>query len=540
MRMLRKSIVLCILCTFAAMLMTSCGQNDADKLVELNYCISAAPSTIDPQLVSDTGSAGVVVFFVSTLYEYNSERELVPGLAESCEVSEDGLTVTYHLREGLKWSNGQPLTADDFVFGFQRLADPQTKSNSVYLMTDCCYIRNSMKISTGDLPVSELGVSAPDSLTFIVELEQPCPYINSILSLAAFAPCSRDFFNSCGSSYGDSFETMLSCGPYILDRYDPLPTQIHLKRNPYYYRDHSHAPDGINLQVVGDMQQAIMCYESGMLDILQIGGEIADLASGDPHLQRYSTAQVYKIEIDHRNKYLSNKNIRIAISKSIDRASIAKNVIRNGYVAMTRVIPQDFYTETDGKDFAEDVSLYDDTVGYDKAKASEYWAHGLRELGVSSVDLEFYCSSSQTKIAEAITQQLEDNLSGLSITLYPLPDKEWLRRMTVGDDYDLILSSWVADYTDPTALFYSCYGTGSNAQYCGSEFAELVNKCLNAKGAERDEMLHKAEEILMDDIALIPLFGGQATYIFADGVSGFQVSPTGAQTVITGIRKELK
>lgn len=246
------------------------------------------------------------------------------------------------------------------------------------------------------------------------------------------------------------------------------------------------------------------------------------------------------VTIQERILDLSNKNIRIAISKSIDRDSIAKNVIRNGYVSMTRVIPRDFYTETSGKDFAEDVSLYDEYIAYDTAKASEYWAQGLKELGVSNISIEFYCSSTQTKIAEAIKQQLEDNLPGLTAELYPLTDKDWMRRMTLGEDYDLILSSWIADYTDPTALYYSCLGSSDNEQYSGSEFKELYNKSQYAKGAERDEMLHKAEEILMKDVALIPLFGGEAAYLFSDGVSGFQVTPTGAQTVITGVRKEMK
>ena len=131
--------------------------------------------------------------------------------SQSSEITDGGLTVTYHLRDDLKWSNGDPLTAEHFVYAFQRIADPATKSGSIYLITDCCMVANAEKISTGELPVSELGVSAPDKKAFVIELEQPCPYLNSLVSLCCFSPCSREFVNSCSGSYASSADTLLSC-----------------------------------------------------------------------------------------------------------------------------------------------------------------------------------------------------------------------------------------------------------------------------------------------------------------------------------------
>lgn len=458
--------------------------------------------------------------------------------SQSSEITDGGLTVTYHLRDDLKWSNGDPLTAEHFVYAFQRIADPATKSGSIYLITDCCMVENAEEISTGELPVSELGVSAPDKQTFVIDLEQPCPYINSLVTLCCFSPCSREFVNSCSGSYASSADTLLSCGPYVMDRYEPLASQIHLSPNKYYYKD-AGITTGVNLQVVGDAQQALMCYETGMLDVIRITGELADLAKDDPHLRAFSTAQIYRLDINHQsNNALKNLNIRKAMAKSIDRESIAKNVIRSGFSALERVVPKDFYTRTDGKDFAEDQKKYIEQMGFDTVKAASLWSKGLKELGVSSLELEFVYAATQSKVAEPIAKQLEDNLRGLKLKLIPLPDKEWLHRIDTGDQYDIILASWVPDYVDPTALYTSCISSGNNNHYHDEQFNDTYLKSQSMSGTQRDEILVQLESKILEDVALIPLFSGEQRYLVADGISGLQVTPTGVEVVVSELRKE--
>lgn len=458
--------------------------------------------------------------------------------SQSSEITDGGLTVTYHLRDDLKWSNGDPLTAEHFVYAFQRIADPATKSGSIYLITDCCMVENAEEISTGELPVSELGVSAPDKQTFVIDLEQPCPYINSLVTLCCFSPCSREFVNSCSGSYASSADTLLSCGPYVMDRYEPLASQIHLSPNKYYYKD-AGITTGVNLQVVGDAQQALMCYETGMLDVIRITGELADLAKDDPHLRAFSTAQIYRLDINHQsNNALKNLNIRKAMAKSIDRESIAKNVVRSGFSALERVVPKDFYTRADGKDFAQDQKLYSDQMGFDTVKAASLWSKGLKELGVSSLELEFVYATTQSKVAEPIAKQLEDNLRGLKLKLTPLPDKEWLRRIDAGEQYDIILASWVPDYVDPTALYTSCISSGNNNHYHDEQFNDTYLKSQSMSGTQRDEILVQLESKILEDVALIPLFSGEQRYLVADGISGLQVTPTGVEVVVSELRKE--
>ena len=508
---------------------------------ELNIAMAGSPETIDPQLVSDSLSAEVTAFFSSTLYIYDQYRELVPGLAESCDVSTDGCTYTFHLRDGLRWSNGSPLTSDDFVFALQRLADPATGSETIYIITDCCSIKNAAEINSGKLPISELGVSAPDNRTFVIELNEPCPYLKALTTHTSMTPTSRAFFNSCGNSYATSAETILSCGPYDLDRYEPLASQIHLVKNPDYYDADSVKADALNLQVVSNVQQGMMCYQAGSIDIVNIKGELAELAVDDPHLQNFSTAAMYFLDINHRsNENLQNKNIRMALAKAIDRESIVKNVLRTGFDSLTRINPPGYYQDTNGNDFAGDEDNYDEYLGYDPERAGEYWNKGIGELGVSSISLELMYLSSQQNMIEAVADQMKKNLPGLDLKLKPVSSKVWGSARGNGG-YDLLFYGWIADYADPTS-FYMLFVSGAGAEgYDNPDFDRLfLDSGSEGDTSKRNEMLHEMEDILCKDVAAIPLFSGAESFLVADGVSGMQLYPTGAVVVPVGFEKEVK
>ena len=536
----KKLILLCLL--LITVCFTGCGTGgNAEYSAELNKAINGSPETIDPQICTDTLSAEVISYFTGTLYTYNKDRELCPSLAESRDISDDGCTYTYHLREGLKWSDGTPLTADDFVYGFQRLADPTTGSGSVYYITDCSEVKNAADINAGNLPVSELGVSAPDNRTFVVELESPCPYFDSLTTQCALAPCNRAFRNSCGDSFATSPDTVLCCGPYILDRYEPLAAQIHFVKNPNYYNADSVAVEGLNIQVVANTQQAMMCYQAGSMDIVNVSGELAELAVDDPHLQVFDMAGTFFMDIDLRNnEYLGNENIRRALSKAIDRESIVKNVLRTGYSPLTRINPPNYYSDTDGGDFAGDNDKYDEYLGYDPDKAKEYWNKGLEELGVQSITLELLYYSGMQNIAEVLSDQMTRNLSGLTVNLKPVSSKEYNNAKAKGE-YELFLNGWVADYADPTAFYMLYVSSAGPVSYDNPDFDKLYRDSgMETDTAKRNEMLHKLEDMLCENVASIPLFSSNSACLVAEGVTGMQMYPTGAVVIVTGLSKEVR
>ena len=516
----------------------------ADRNAEISMALSNAPVTIDPQLVTDTGAGFVASFYTACLYGYNTNRELEPILAESCEISDDGLTHTFHLREGLKWSDGRPLTASDFVYGFQRLADPDLGSNAVYLITDSCVLKNAIDVTTGKKPVSELGVSAPDDRTFVVELEIPCPYFCALLTMCNFAPCNEDFYHSVGADYATSEETILSCGPYVLDRYEPLAMQIHLKKNPSYVNADRVTVPGINLQVVANAQQGLMGYESGYLDMVSVSGELADLAEGDPELTDFPTASLFYLDLSSRgNEALGNRNIRMALQKSIDREDLVKNLLKTGFTEMSRINPPGYYLQFDNTDFSKDEDRYKEQSGYDPAKAKELWSQGLSELSMTSVSLTLIAASGNNNVLEAVKAQLENNLPGLTVNLKLVTQKESLTAKQKGD-YDMMLAGWVADYADPTAFLALFISSASAKGYSNPEYDALYQEIQNFTSvhnlSERDDMMHKAEDILMDDAAAIPLFSKGNAYLIRKELTGFQITPTGVGCIVTDLRKEVE
>lgn len=356
-------LLLALLGTFAG-----CAASSAAE--ELNIILDASPSTLDPQLAGDTDTCFVARFFTSSLYEYNQEQELVPCLAEDYDLSEDGLVYTFHLRKGLVFSDGRPLTAEDFVCAFQRLADPDVGSTVVFFITDSCTIRNAREVNSGTKPVTELGVSAPDDTTLVVELEAPCPYFCDLMTRSNFTPCDVDFYHAVGDSYGSSADTILSCGPYIVDRYEPLAAQIHLKKNPNYIHADEVRTPGVTIQIVGNEQQALMCYQAGSVDIMGLSGTLAELAEGDPELHVFPEAIIVYLKMNEKTvPALANRNIRLALSKCLDREAVCTNVLCSGYSPLTRINPPGFYMDTDGTDFSKDVGRYDEWAACDPEEA---------------------------------------------------------------------------------------------------------------------------------------------------------------------------
>ena len=523
--------------------MSACTKFSKDDLQkEITIAINMSPVTMDPQMVSDVATGEIVRYLTSTLYKLDENNTPVPGIAESYEMSEDCLTVTFHLRDDVLWSNGEPVTADDFVCGLERLADPALGSNAAYMITDCCIIKNSLEVTTGKLPVGELGVSAPDKNTFIIQLEEPCPYILSLVSTLNFSPCNRAFCHRMGEKYASSPETVLSCGPFALESYEPLAKQIHLVKNPYYYDAGLSDLKGVCFQVVQNSQQAVMCYESGDMDIITIGGEMMNLAKDDPEFRMVHSAAIFYLDIGYDNPVCQNRNIRKALCKSVDRESIVNNVVRSA-APLERLIPQGFYSETDGTDFAADPHCYADDIAYDPKAAKECWEQGLKELGVSEVNLQLVYASSAEQLVEAVTDQMENNLPGLTVNLKPVTAKESMMAYSEGG-YDLIASGWAADYYDPTG-FLLRYLTGSGGEsYSNEEFDQLYDSAqtpeMTANPDERNKVLHKAEDLLMEDAAFIPIYTNTKCFLVSKDVGNFYPVSGGDYEIPDVLSKEVK
>lgn len=541
---MKKTLAVCLTFIMVIGLFSGCGRTvEADSDRELNITINTTPATMVGQMCSDDVSSTCSKLYLGGLYEYDENNNAVPSLAESSEISEDGLTITYHLRDGLVWSDGRKLTASDFVFAFKYLANPLTGSNALYLITDCCAIKNVNKILSKELPLDQLGVSAPDDRTFVVELEKPCPYINSLFCKPNFSPINEEFYNSCHGEYGSSADTLLSCGPFTVDRYEPMAMQIHYTKNEnYVFSSKIHVP-GVTLQVIANTQQSVMSYKNGDFDAVVVSGDVLEKESDNPDLVEFTAASMKYLYVNCRaNDTMNNKNIRIAISKSIDRESIVNDYYHAGYSVLQRISARGYYQDTNGEDFFGDDHRYDETIAYDPEKAREYWEKGLAEIGNRNPEITIAFTQAGQGLAEIIQQDCEKNLPGLKFKMITLQNKDWLVAPH-NDKYDLIITGWVGDYADPTTFMNLCV-TDSLGEYSYSnpEYDKLIGRSDDADIAfdpvKRNELLHKAEDIAMGDAAIIPLAQSLPSSLVRGSVKGYKLDPMGCSINLLGVRKE--
>lgn len=511
------------------------------KSDELRIGVLGAPVTMDGQLAVDLLSTDYLSLCQGQLFVMKDGPDAEPELAESYEVSEDGCTYTFHLRDGIRYHDGTPITAEDFVYSWRRIADPDTGSQCVYNLTDCMSLKNAEEVISGQLPTEQLGVSAPDSKTFVVELNQPCPYLLPLISSAIFSPANEDFVERMGDLYCSSPETMLCSGAFVPDRYVPLDSELHYKKNPNYIFADDVSLSGITVRQVENPQQAMMNYQSGGYDIIQVSGETVDLAKGDPALLTVGSGNEYFYVLNgNRVTALKNPNLRHALCLSVDRESIVRNVLKQGFTPVYGLVPPEFANEQDGSDYCNAKEDYSEITGFDPVKAREYWETGLKEEGISSLNVEMVVR--EMKNSEPVVDSMEKVLPGLHIEVRQVTNQQF-SEVVAATDYDILFGGWIADYPDPKSMLECMvYKSVMNGEaWLNEEFEHIIHtNCLETDPVKRMELLHKAEDLLMEDYTLIPYYFRSQNWLISDSIKGYSFSFRGSFPYCNNIRKESK
>ena len=532
----------CLILLLCCLLLTGCGvRSDSQREQELNVALSIYPLSMDAQLAIDGGSAEYLQPMCGKLFRLDPEKGYVPELAKSFDLSEDGCTWTFHLREGLRYSNGDPIDAQDFVDAFRRMADPLTASSAIYILQDLCRLKNVDAVNAGTMEPEMLGAYEVDDRTLVLELDQPCPYLPYVLTMEQCSPYNRAFAAACGRDYATSPETLLSSGPFVVDRYEPLAVQVHYTKNPYYIDADLVKLSGITLRQVTNVQQAVMSYQAGDEDVIATGGEYAVLSQDDPCLLQSAGGLIYLIGGNYDScKAWQNRNIRMALSFALDRDSIVKDFLRAGHAPATRVVPTGLCLGTDGKDFAEDPAQYSADCAYDTERAKACWTKGLEELGVKTLELEILTTSSAQKLIEILKDQWERTLPGFTLKARLVSAAQYIDLRNQGD-FDLFMLAWGADYPDPNA-FLSIFESSSpvnNTHYSSPDFDRLLKEAaLELDPAARFDLLHQAEDLFMDDLGAIPLYTRGGAFLISEHVKGVSPHFSGGQLMIAFAEKE--
>lgn len=494
-----------------------------------HYAIKEEPSTLDPNKLNGVTDQMMVRPTQETLVR-DTAGEISPGIAEKWEISDDGLTYTFHLREAY-WSDGEKVTANDFVYSFQRLMNPETASVYAYIGED---IKNGYAVETGEMKPSELGVKAIDDSTLEVVLEHPIPYfLSKIGGNLQFAPIRQDIAEKYGVDFAATAKDNVYCGPFLLTSTDNM-TYVYEKNNDYWDAD-SVKLSGCEVSVVEDASTQLALYESGELDYVELPA--AQVANYDDKDYEYNNGAVYYFYIKQGvdGSVLSNKNFRMALNYGLDRnafATLATNSVEKP--ANTYVLPNISGVSADT--YGEEYALNSFPLEGDKDKALEYLNKAMKEEGIANasditVKLTTYDDDSAKKWGE-VAQELWQQTLGIKVEIVQVTYSELYGTVLPEGDFEICYGGWVPDYDDPYTyleLFKSDVGY-YDLGFVNEEYDKLLEDSKNETDTQkRMDMLNKAEQILLDEAAFVPTLFSNNHYLMADYVKGVEfyfLSPT--------------
>lgn len=489
---------------------------------ELAVQIGPDPETIDPALNSAVDGGNMLLHAFECLLTVGQDGTLQPGQAETWETSEDGLTWTFHLRDGLKWSDGTPLTANDFVYSWQRVCDPAVAAP--YAETVLGMVKGYDEAIAGD--VTALAVSAPDDLTLVVELSAPCSYFGSLAAFATLSPVQQATVEANGDAWAVAPETYVSNGPFYMTEWVPG-SHITFSKNPNYWNADAIKLDRLKFLLIEDSNAAYSAYQTGeALMIKDVPTEEIPSPEGNGEFYVDPIIGTYYLSLNLTEEVFQDARVRQALSLAIDREYVAGTLMQGTYTAASNFMGPG-WVDTDGSEFMANANggqPYIDVTDYEGnlAKAKELLAEAGYPDGEGFPTISY--TTNDAGYHKVVAEYLQQAWAELGITL-DVNIVEWasFTPMRRAQEYDAARNGWVGDYSDPSnmlELFYSSNGN-NDGKFSNAEFdaaIDLSRTTLDA--AERSQALHTAEDILMEEAGCIPVAYYNDFWLQSDKITG--------------------
>ena len=530
---MKKRFILVTLALAGAIALSGCGgSKQAGKNGKI-LTIEEGPDveTIDPALNQSADGANYITLLSDNLLRMDKEGKVVPSLAQKYEVSDDGLTWTFHLRDGLKWSDGSDFTANDFVYSWQRMVDPEVAAP--YAETVLGMVEgydeaigkpdeNGNQTTTPD--VTKLKVEAPDDKTFVVHMSHPTPYFDKLATFAALSPVKKDVVEAKPDGWTLDPKTYISTGPFKLAEWKSG-SYLMLEKNENYWNKDAVKLDGIKCLLMEDQNAAFSAYESGdALMIKDIPTQEITTLQKRPDYRLDPQIGTYFIDLNNTLDEFKDAKVRQALSLALDRKYISETITAGTYTPAKGFVPQGVF-DWDGSswyDHLTDPSVYinvDDYQG-NLAKAKELLKEAGHENGAGLPTI-VYSTNDQSyhkKIAEYL-QQVWGEL-GVKVEVNIVEWKSFTPQRRSGN-YQAARDGWVMDYNDPSNIFQlTSTGNGNNSsKYSNPEYDALLEKAANeADPQTRFGYFHQAEEMLMRDMGVTPLLYYNEMYLQSDKI----------------------
>ncbi len=524
--MKRKKSHLMVMALVTTLLLTACNNkaNKSDieaKKQVLNVTVSEEIPSLDTAKTMDGTSAHVMQNIFEGLYVLDDQDQPIPAVAKSFKRSEDGKKYTFDLRKDAKWSNGDSVTANDFMFAWKRAINSETASQYAYMLF---YVKNAKEINKGTMPLDELGVKVINDYKLEVELEQPIPYFLQLLALPIYLPQHESFLKEQGKNYALEPSNLIYNGPFVLEKWKHE-QEFQLKKNDTYWDQKKVKLEEINFQIVKDTMTVVNLYQAGDLDRVPINSQFVDKYKGNKELHMSSDPGIAMLRFNEKNNALANKKVRQSISLALNKKDFVTHFINNGAKPASGLVPVGHVNEETGKDFRKENG---DLSPYDLQNAKKIWEEAKKELGVEQIKLEFltFEQDNAKRMAEYIKGDLEKNLHGLTIQIKQQPFKQKLQLEQTGD-YDISMVNWGPDYKDPISYLelFTTSNPNNKMNYSNPHYDELIKKAKNdliLDQKKRWEALREAEQVILEDAAVAPLYHIGSAYVQKDYVKGIE------------------
>ncbi|MDB4894270.1 MAG: dppE [Firmicutes bacterium] len=527
------------LATVSALMLTACtgGKNTGGGTTppvtptktadtqELTLNLGSEPPKLDSVTTTDTVSFDVLNQVNEGLTRTVEGYKIEQGVAESWDISQDGLTYTFKLRKDAKWSDGKPVTSQDFKYAWLRAADPNTAAEYGFFTH---YIKGAAEFNTLDLKAadfatkyadlkSKVAITTPDANTLTVTLVGPTPYFLGLMGFPTFLPQREDIVTKFNTKVGDKleekyaaeFDKMVYNGPFVISEWKHEDSLV-ITKNPQYWDAAKVKLEKVNFKMVKDVNTSVQMYETGALDRVALSGAFVDKYKSDPGFSTQPDLSTFWIVLNQtKNDAFKSINLRKAISLALDRKAFVDTVLKNGSLPATGAVPPTLNSGVEGKDFRSAAGvLLNPTPNKDEAKKA--WDAAKVETGKSTITIKMLIDDGDLskRIGEAIQAMLQDALPGLKVELDQVTFAIRLDR-TKKKDYEMVFAGWGPDYNDSTT-FLDLWKSDSSFNDPGwkkPEYDDLLKRAAAEPDVnKRLDLLVSAEKLLMTELPIIPVY----------------------------------
>lgn len=527
----------------SAVVLAACGSNKADDSAKkeqvLNLPSAAQLDTIDISKSTGYGQTGNVF---ESFFRLGKNGKAVAGLAAKTNVSADGKTYTFTIRKNAKWSNGDPITAQDFVYSWQRSVNPKTASPYAYLFEG---VKNATDIVNGKKDPSALGIKATDKHTVVVSLDQPIAYFKVLLAYPLFGPQNQQVVEKYGKKYGTNAKYTVYSGPFKISKWNGTANTWTFVKNNDYWDKSKVKLDKINYQVVSDSTTSLDLYQTKKLSMTQLDAtqvaNYADQSDYKTYAYSYVSYLAYNYQDKDSNlaKLFGNKDFRQGVSAALDRKTLAKKVVGVNTIIPTGFVSTDLaQNPSTGKDFSDDQKVAGANT-YNADLVAKKWSAAKKATGVSSAKITLLAGSDNgsdpatKEVVQYIKAQLEKLMPGITVTIKTMPTQS-AKQLQDDGDFDLTLSGWGADFNDPISFLQVMTNASSynKGKYDSAAYNALVQKAstTDANDADKrwDDMV-QASQLLTEDQGITPLYQSVYSWLQSPDVHGLIHNTAGTQ-----------